>query len=174
MYKVLLFTLVAVCCTSLSFSQKALGIYHQYQQGNSQADIRLGLSSISNILDFGVDYDYVLRSGNVWGPGSFDVGGSIDISGNGLGNGTYMPIAAHCGYHLGPLMENTQWDPFVNLGLAFLYWHYSGGAGGAQNVSGLYLQFVFGVNYYFQKDWFALASYGYNTSGLSFGIGHSF
>ncbi len=172
MRSLVLAVLLVVACSTNSTAQLS--------KGDNVIDMRIGNSTLGSI-NIGFDYDWVWKKGGEFGPGAVTIGANLDYSHYSYSVGgiswgqNYVPFGPHIGYHFAPMMTDKAWDPFVNLGFAFIMNRQASSVNENQtvNADGFDLTFTAGVKYYFSPKWHALASIGMNSSYLCVGVGYT-
>lgn len=120
----------------------------RYEVGIKQLpDLGNGILGIQGAVDYyNADYDFLVND-------SF----------------TYMPISVVANYHIN--LKNKKFDPFVGLGLGYLYARYDCGAlCGSASTGGVYLVGRLGMRYFMRPKLAFYADVGAGAASLDVGL----
>lgn len=154
----------------------------QFENDKAYIGPHIGLGAYESALSFGGDFEYALTRPGEAGSGRISIGASVDYSSwsSSSTNSTYywsyswVPIGVYSAYHFA--LSNRKIDLYAGLGLGYTIvnstWHGSEGeeSSSASYRSGVYLQLVGGIRYFFTPGFAFHAKAGLGAAPISVGV----
>lgn len=118
-----------VFCIALAAFVTGQELHAQWTKGVTYLGGHVGLINEDNTFMYGIDIEHAISKPNELGPGQLGVGIAIDravftktvktaVIDQTVTN-TRMPIQAYATYHLGAMIENRTFDPYIMMGFSY-------------------------------------------------------
>lgn len=118
-----------VFCIALVAFIAGQELHAQWTKGVTYLGGHIGLINEENTFMYGIDIEHAISKPNELGPGQLGAGISFDRASytkslkdaftDNTSTFTTMPIQAYATYHLGAMIENRTFDPYLMLGLSY-------------------------------------------------------
>lgn len=175
MFKQQSLVILAVSLLAIGSATQASAQDGGFALGHTDAGPVLGLGGLGG-ADFAIGgrYEVAVKELPNLGNGTLGIQGAVDYYNanyNFLGNDsfTYIPISVVANYHF--RLKNRKLDPFLGLGLGYLYARYDCGAFcGSASTGGVYLVGRLGMRYFTSPRMAFYADAGAGAASLGVGL----
>ncbi len=150
----------------------------QFETGKAYIGPHIGVGSYESSISYGGDFEYAATQPGEAGSGRIGIGATIDYWSWGGGTTSswsysWVPVGIFSAYHFN--LSNRKVDLYAGLGLGYTVvnakWQGEGSAPNSSSyTSGIYLNLVGGVRYFFSPNFAANARVGLGASVLSVGM----